>query len=277
MGKCIYCGKPAGFLRRYHRECREKHDRAAGNIRDLLVAFFNDGGDIGDVVKLARETVQNGYIRDDEFFRLVFETWKLLVERAFDDGILTEAEEERLRLIINGFGLNVPEVLNSRAYSLIEKGAFLRELLDGRLPANLPDKSILPFNFLKSETPLWVFQDVDYYEMVTRKKYTGGYSGFSIRIARGLYWRVGGFRGKPVVTQELKKVDHGTMVVTTKHIYFGGQSKIFRVRLDRIVAFEPFEDGVGIQRDARTAKPQYFVTGDGWFTYNLLRNATNVQ
>ena len=26
MGDCIYCGKPAGFLRRSHRECREKHD-----------------------------------------------------------------------------------------------------------------------------------------------------------------------------------------------------------------------------------------------------------
>ena len=25
-GDCIYCGKPAGFLRRSHRECREKHD-----------------------------------------------------------------------------------------------------------------------------------------------------------------------------------------------------------------------------------------------------------
>ena len=41
---------------------------------------------------------------------------------------------------------------------------------------------------------------------------------------------------------------------------------------DGIVAFEPYEDGFGIMRDAQTAKPQTFVTGDGWFVYNLATN-----
>jgi len=49
------------------------------------------------------------------------------------------------------------------------------------------------------------------------------------------------------------------------------------VRLDKIVSFMPFSDGVGIQRDAATAKPQFFITGDGWFTYNLLMNVGNVE
>ena len=30
-------------------------------------------------------------------------------------------------------------------------------------------------------------------------------------------------------------------------------------------------DGFGIMRDAQTAKPQAFQTGDGWFPYNLAR------
>ena len=37
----------------------------------------------------------------------------------------------------------------------------------------------------------------------------------------------------------------------------------FRVRYDRIVDFEPFSDGFGIMRDAQTATPQSFRTGDG--------------
>ena len=41
----------------------------------------------------------------------------------------------------------------------------------------------------------------------------------------------------------------------------------FRVRYDRIVSFEPFSDRSGIMRDAQTAKPQTFRTGDGWFPY----------
>ena len=36
--------------------------------------------------------------------------------------------------------------------------------------------------------------------------------------------------------------------------------------------FEPFSDSFGIMRDAHTAKPQSFRTGDGWFAYNLAVN-----
>jgi hypothetical protein len=39
-----------------------------------------------------------------------------------------------------------------------------------------------------------------------------------------------------------------------------------------IVTFDPYEDGIGIQRDAMTAKPQLFILNDkdGWFLYNLI-------
>lgn len=38
----------------------------------------------------------------------------------------------------------------------------------------------------------------------------------------------------------------------------------------------PFSNGVSIQREAATAKPQFFLTGDGWFVYNLMINVANV-
>ena len=31
-------------------------------------------------------------------------------------------------------------------------------------------------------------------------------------------------------------------------------------------------DGFGLMRDAQTAKPQSFRTGDGWFAFNLATN-----
>ena len=34
--------------------------------------------------------------------------------------------------------------------------------------------------------------------------------------------------------------------------------------------FEPFSDGFRIMRDAQTAKPQSFRTGDEWFGYGPL-------
>ncbi len=276
MGKCIYCGRPAGFLRRYHKECKEKHDRGVEEIKEKVKDFFENGGEGEKLYDDVKSIAKNSYIKEEELKKILIEGWRNSVELAFDDGVLTEEEEKRLKEMVKFLHIDTPEVLNSNAYSYLEKGAVLRSLLEGKLPENLPSKAGLPFNFLKSETLLWVFDNVEYYEKVTRKSYAGGYSGFSIRIARGLYWRVGGFKGNPVVKTELQKIDEGIMAVTTKHIYFAGSRKIFRIRLDRIVAFEPYSDGIGIQRDAKTANPQYFITGDGWFTYNLVRNATNV-
>lgn len=51
------------------------------------------------------------------------------------------------------------------------------------------------------------------------------------RIAKGVYYRIGSFRGHPVETTERVYVDTGILAVTTKHLYFQGRTKTFRVRL----------------------------------------------
>ena len=80
------------------------------------------------------------------------------------------------------------------------------------------------------------------------------------------------FRSRPIEWEETVHADTGTLGLTTKHIYFSGSRKKFRVRYDRIVSFDPYDDGFGIMRDTQTAKPQTFRTGDGWFVYNLAVN-----
>ena len=42
--------------------------------------------------------------------------------------------------------------------------------------------------------------------------------------------------------------------------------------LEMIAAGSYIDDGIGVMRDAQTAKPQEFRTSDGWFIYNLVTN-----
>jgi hypothetical protein len=49
------------------------------------------------------------------------------------------------------------------------------------------------------------------------------------------------------------------------------------VRYDRIVSFDPYDDGFGIMREAQSAKRQSFRAGDGWFVYNLATNLAQIQ
>ena len=91
-------------------------------------------------------------------------------------------------------------------------------------------------------------------------------------IARGLYYSPRQFRSQTHEWDETVHVGTGLLALTSKHIYFHGGAKSFRIPYSKIVSFEQFRDGFGLMRDAQTAKPQWFRTGDGWFVYNLVTN-----
>ena len=150
-------------------------------------------------------------------------------------------------------------------------------MTQGIIPQHQQVSGAVPFNLMKSETLVWVLQDVDYLEAVVRRERQGTSHGLSIRVARGLYYRPSTFRSRPIEWDETVHADTGLLGLTTKHIYFAGTRKKFRVRYDRIVSFDPYDDGFGIMRDAQSAKPQAFRTGDGWFAYNLAVNLSQSQ
>ena len=134
------------------------------------------------------------------------------------------------------------------------------------------EPSDVPFNLMKSEQLVWLISGVKYYEVKTRRRRHGTSHGLSIRVAGELYYRPSAFSSQSLEWEETVHEDAGLLRVTSRHIYFHGPRKRFRVRYDRIVSFEPYRDGIGIMRDAQTAKPQTFQTGDGWFIYNLVTN-----
>ena len=58
----------------------------------------------------------------------------------------------------------------------------------------------------------------------------------SIRLARGVYYHFGGFKGQRTDTSTLKEIDYGGMLLTTQNIYFGGDHTTFRIPYDHVVA-----------------------------------------
>ncbi len=271
MGVCKFCGKPAGLFRSAHKECRLKYETGKSEII-FRIAEFLDGGDVNVLDSNLRDIASSSYIQEGELHGLVVAGWEQAVERAFEDGILSEEEEDRLIELSNHFALSKEELDQNSAFTKLVKGAVLRDIMNGKIPQRQHISGRLPFNLLKSETMVWVFFNVDYYEQRTRTKYVGGSQGVSIRIAKGIYYRTGAFKGERIQTTETVHADRGLMGITTKHIYFAGNSKRFRIPYRKIVTFDPYSDGIGVQRDAQTAKPQLFITGDGWFTYNLVVN-----
>ena len=202
--------------------------------------------------------------------RLLAQAWEAAVEGSLEDGVLSLDEEAALLRYLDHFGLRVSDVDANGAHRNMVKSAVIRELAEGIVPDRLGGNVQHPFNLMKSEKLVWLFGGVDYIETKTRRERRGTSHGVSIRVARGLYYRPSTFRSRVHEWEEDVHEDTGLLGVTTKHLYFHGSKKRFRVRLDKIVSFEPYSDGLGIMRDAQTAKPQTFAVGDGWFIYNLV-------
>ncbi len=272
MGMCRHCGNDAGFLRSAHRECEARYQAGRHNIVSLVARAARGEEDPHSLDMRVLELAGASYVPPGHIRDLVVQGWETALEAFLEDNVLSEKEEQRLASVLQIFQLTQSDTDLHGAHTRMVRAAVLREVLAGNLPSRVKVEGMMPFNLQKGETLVWVFNDVKYFEERTYRERVGGYSGVSIRVMKGVYYRTGGFRGRPVERVATEHVDTGAMGITNKHIYFFGSRKKFRVPYSKIVTFEPFDDGIGIMRDAASAKPQRFVTGDGWFTYNLVVN-----
>ena len=209
---------------------------------------------------------------------LAVEVWHMVVPTLIEDGLLTTADDEALERYLEHFELPQEELERGGTARLYLHASTLRRSIDGDF-LDLSDAAAklghrIPFNLLKSETLVWLVQNAHYSTIDTMREFRGSSHGLSIRIASGLYYRPSAFSGRSVTSEKTTHVDTGMLGITTKHLYFHGPAKRFRVRYDRIVSFEPYSDGLGFMRDNLRAKPETFTVGenDGWFLYNLVTN-----
>ena len=128
----------------------------------------------------------------------------------------------------------------------------------------------------KDEHAIWISR-CELMQEVTTSEYVGVYGGPSVRIASGLWWRVGGARGHKEVHSSIQPMDEmGDFAITTHAVYFGGKRCNFRIPFNKVVKINSYSDSVGICKDA--GKEQIFLTmanGSAYYVYNLLEEITH--
>lgn len=91
---------------------------------------------------------------------------------------------------------------------------------------------------LKKNEVAHIQGQVEYWEERMVRKHAGYYGGPSFRVAKGVSWRMGGFKGQSRSYPELRHVDTGNMVLTSQRLTFTGQFKSFAVPLNKIVSLK---------------------------------------
>ena len=271
MGKCIYCGKEAGFIKNRHKTCETNYNSGKRAIIESVSSKITKTSDFQSFENDIKKIAGQHYIKTNELACLLTKGFDNAVETILEDGILTAEEETTLQKFKSYFNFNQDFIDRNNSLQKISKASVLRKINEGKLPVckhKIP--GFFPFLLPESEIPVWIFHDVDYYEQHVENR--AGNQGNSMKVAKGIYHRSGTFKGYPVKVDEMKHICPGSLSITNKHIYFSSSHKTFTIPFNKIVACDPYEDAVGIHIEKMSAKPQVFKDLDGWFIYNLLTN-----
>jgi hypothetical protein len=271
MGKCTYCGQGAGWFRSQHKECAAAHktgiDAIATLVRNALVA-----GETPQQIKPEMDQhAADGRVAAPALSTAIGSGIAHALQTFLEDHSLSAEEEKRVEQYLEGLPIDPDEVQRSGLAGTIVKASLLRSISEGTIPEpRITLEGDLPFLFQKSEKLLFVFPNVEYLEQRTRTEYQGRSQGVSIRIAKGVYYRTGSFKGHPVQVSELQSQGRGIVAVTTKHLYFGSSMTSFKIPFTKIVSLQTFSDGIQIQKDGIRSRPQVFKGVDAWFVSNVI-------
>ena len=200
----------------------------------------------------------------------IIEAWRKIIDKALEDGVISEEEEKVLDFLSDTF--EIVQEDDSTYMMKITKSLVLRDILSGIISKRVNITINFPVIMQRGEEPIWIFNNVDYYEDRNRRHYEGGSAGMSFRVAKGVYFRTGSFKGYPVDTTETVNIGCGSLLITNKHLFWLSSLKAVKIPVKRIICVNPCSDGIIVQKDGATAKPQYFKLEDPWFACNLISN-----
>lgn len=192
------------------------------------------------------------------------------------DGMLNSNEERLITTYANSVGLNLydlPPHVNTGDLQKIGQAIVLRNLQQGIMPKN---PISVPVMLTKGEVALWVYDNVTMHQEKIQRETRGRTSGYSFHICKGVTYRTGQFRGKPVEHSYLEQIGVGSLVITTKHIFFHCLTASVKIPYTKLVGVTPYSDGLEVHKEEAKPKRTIFQGFDPWFILNAMNIINNI-
>lgn len=223
-------------------------------------------GVVDDKEKEYIENIRKNLLLSDSTAKNIYnaEAQKLLtdlVNNSIKDERLSPDEEKQINELAKN--LDVRITYEEKTKAALDKYKLFWIIENGEIPTISSD-----INLQKSEN-LYFKTNIEWYEMksVTQRV---NYSGVStrIKICKGVYYKIGSVAPERVTQDIWKIVDNGTLYLTSKRIIFIGTKANKNMKLDKILAFEPYRNGVQIDKD--TGKATFFSFTNNVDVFSLL-------
>jgi hypothetical protein len=242
----------------FFKSKEERHE--AAQARDALRALANHAdGDPGQMQAAAvalRALPGLSLLSKRELRMLGENAFRRYAEVVLEDDVLSAEEEDAVTGLADALGIEQQEF--ETRYRDVRDRLYIARVNDGRLPA-LEEAHLMvkPGEVVHLETAAVLLKEV------VRREYRGGYSGVSFRVAKGVRFHTGGFRGRSVVVGgDLVDEDGGILSVSSKRIVFLGDQKTIEIPYGKLANVDVFSDGIRFHVSNRQRAP-LFRLGSG--------------
>ncbi len=269
MALCQYCQRPAGWMKNAHPECIDTRRQGAVAALRKFQQALDRNVDVQTFCRMVRDMARASYLSEGEVQQLAVSGIADTLDRGLSDHVLNEFESGRIIDLIHGFDLKDQDLGDVPAK--IGKAVTLREIDAGRMTevASLGNGN-LPVKFRSGEGLLWAFANAEYYQARSKTAYLGASQGMSVRVAKGVYYRIGSARGEAIRTDYLAHQANGALIISNRAIYFLSVNKTVTLAAEKIIAVQLYADAVQISRDGVNTAPFIFRVDDPSFAANLL-------
>lgn len=198
----------------------------------------------GNLELLKKNLLINDQVAEDIFKSNSNRIFNYFINDAISDERLSDEEFEKMNEI--SLSLGIEPNLNTRTKENLERYRLYWIIENGELPI-YPNP---PINIQKSES-LYFMAQVSWKEQrrVTKRV---NYSGPTarIKIAKGVYYRMGSISAKTISEDVWQVIDSGTIYLTNKRLIFMGSRGNKTIQITKILDICPYKNGVDIQKDA---------------------------
>jgi hypothetical protein len=273
MGQCIYCDRPAGFLRKYHAECRERHARALAMIPDLFSKALHSSLPAARFGEMLKEAAGASFIKPRDLGTICVKGISSMIDAVLEDRLLTAGEDERINEIKDALGPGIADVggLNEKLIKI----SMLRELSAGHLPDRVTVVGPMPIELRQHERVIWIFNEVISFRRRTPVAVPPEGTGISLPATeKDLYCGLRTLNNDPMPMDDLVSEATGDLVITDRNLYFIFGDGDRRIPMAKITALQPHADGVQVTCEQPPGRSRAFKLSDPWLAANLIVRLT---
>jgi hypothetical protein len=230
------------------RENRENHKK----FKEYTFEAIADGILEDEEIDFLDQKRKELLIDQDDVSKWGEKVFKAAVAASKEYGPISPDKEAELGKISRYFGISLS--VQSQYAEEISRSRKIHDIQNGQLPPIMPSGIVLK----KTENAYWQVSADLFEERVVNKRYEGGSRGVSMRVMKGVSFRVGSHSGQLVSEKAHIPVSTGRFVITDKRLIFSGDNKSFSVDYGKIIDIQPAIDGVRFSQ-SNIQKPRLII------------------